>query len=362
LILTAAATCYPSVEMVEETRMVEGREGENTSSLEQSPPRVIETEPPLPGHSDEPPKGMFAMGVAILWAVLAFAFGFEAVVNINDWLRPAGGTPDAILAGVDLVLCFALGILAVILWKARDWLPKQVADSAIAVSTNPSAWVAVALVILIISALPQLLQPQKASPTADEIANAVVRAMPSATSGANEQTLSLVQAQLREVQAQRDQALREQDSTNQRLAALGAVMPNPLHSDAVKWKLTSDLAYVSHDGGIKKCKIIINKDSTQYSETYTQDLKDILNVVNWQFDEMVSDYPLPRGMSITAVNQELAQGCAQMFSQRLSSDVKWHGAPLAVQVRWAMSNNIPSHLFSCGGGCIEIGIGDDPEQ
>jgi hypothetical protein len=35
LILTAAATCYPSVEMVEETRMVEGREGENTSSLEQ---------------------------------------------------------------------------------------------------------------------------------------------------------------------------------------------------------------------------------------------------------------------------------------------------------------------------------------
>ena len=166
LILTAAATCYPSVEMVEETRMVEGREGENTSSLEQSSPRVIETEPPLPGHSDEPPKGMFAMGVAILWAVLAFAFGFEAVVNINDWLRPAGGTPDAILAGVDLVLCFALGILAVILWKARDWLPKQVADSAIAVSTNPSAWVAVALVILIISALPQLLQPQKASPTA----------------------------------------------------------------------------------------------------------------------------------------------------------------------------------------------------
>jgi len=149
----------------------------------------------------------------------------------------------------------------VILWKARDWLPKQVADSAIAVSTNPSAWVAVALVILIISALPQLLQPQKASPTADEIANAVVRAMPS---GANEQTLSLVQAQLREVQAQRDQALRERDSTNQRLVALGAVRPNPLHSDAVKWKLTSDLAYVSHDGGIKKCKIIINKDSTQY--------------------------------------------------------------------------------------------------
>jgi hypothetical protein len=134
---------------------------------------------PLPGHGDEPPKGVFAMAVSILWGVLAFGFGFEAVVNFNDWLRPAGSTQDAIIAGVDLILCFALGVLAVILWKARDWLPRRVADSAIAVSTNPSVWVAVALVILILSALPQLrLQPQKAAPTADEIATAVARALP----------------------------------------------------------------------------------------------------------------------------------------------------------------------------------------
>jgi hypothetical protein len=131
----------------------------------------------LPGHSDEPPKGIFAMGVSILWGVLAFAFGFEAVVNFNDWLRPTGSTQNAIIAGIDLVLCFCLGVLAVILWKARDWLPRRVADSAIALSTNPSIWVAVALVILILSVRPQL-QIQKAVPTADEIAAAVARALP----------------------------------------------------------------------------------------------------------------------------------------------------------------------------------------
>jgi hypothetical protein len=141
--------------------------------------REVESPELPPGHSDEPPKGVFAMAIAILWGVLAFAFGFEAVVNFNNWLRPLGDTQDAIIAAVDLILCFALGVLAVILWKARDWLPRRVAESAIAVSTNPSVWVAVALVILIISALPQLrLPPEKAIPTADEIAKAVIRELP----------------------------------------------------------------------------------------------------------------------------------------------------------------------------------------
>jgi hypothetical protein len=143
----------------------------------------------LPGHTDEPPRGIFTMAVSILWGVLAFAFGFEAVVNFNDWMRPAGTAQDAAIAGIDIVSCVALGIFAVILWKAKDWLPKRVADSAIAVSTNPSIWVAVALVLLIISTLPQLRlygispiakdigrvvqQTSNPSPTADEIANAV---------------------------------------------------------------------------------------------------------------------------------------------------------------------------------------------
>ena len=110
-----------------------------------------QAEASLPGHSDEPPKGVFAMAVSILWGVLAFAFGFESVVNFNEWLHPNGSAQDAVIAGVDLVLCFALGILAVTLWKARTWLPHRAANSAIAVSTNPFVWVAVSLIMLIIS-------------------------------------------------------------------------------------------------------------------------------------------------------------------------------------------------------------------
>jgi hypothetical protein len=165
--------------------MAERRKEEDISPLDGSLSLAIEsTELPLPGHSDEPPKGVFAMAVAILWGVLAFATGFEAVVNFNAWLRPGGDTQDAIIAGVDLVLCFALGILAVILWKARGWFPKRVAYSAIAVSTSPSVWVAVVLVILVISALPQLqLRSQKVDQTPDEIAAAVVRALPKEIAG-----------------------------------------------------------------------------------------------------------------------------------------------------------------------------------
>jgi hypothetical protein len=134
---------------------------------------------PLPGHSDEPPEGVFAMAVSILWGVLAFACGFESVVYFNAWMG-SGNIQDAVIAGIDLFLCFALGMLAVILWKRRNWLPQSVAASAAAVAANPTIWVAVVLVMLIISGLPRLQTPQI---PAEEIAAAVVRQMPLAGSG-----------------------------------------------------------------------------------------------------------------------------------------------------------------------------------
>jgi hypothetical protein len=303
------------------------------------------------GMSDdrrESPSDKAVLGVCeLLGLVFALPFG-------DDLFR---GTP---ITAVPFAHYVYLGIG--VLWAAigplwptmRRRFPHSIFVSTLGrAALDARTWIFVLLIAFVYLTIP-------APPSAVEIATAVARALSnstSASSAADEQS-----RQLREAQSQRDQAIQERNSANQRLAALGAATPNPLHSDGIKWKLTSGLAFVIHDKEIiKKCKIIINKEQTPYSETYAQDLKDILNVLNWQFDEMVSDSPLPRGLSITAVNQQPAQECAQMFSQRLSSDLKWHGAPLAVQVRWAMPNNIPSHLFTCGGGCVEIEIGNDPD-
>ncbi len=121
---------------------------------------------PLPGHSDEPPKGIFTMAVSILWGVLAFACGFESVVSFNAWMA-SRSLQDAVISVIDLVLCFALGALAVTLWKRKEWLPQRVSASAKAVAANPVVWVAVVLVMLVISARNQ---PQL---SADDIAKAV---------------------------------------------------------------------------------------------------------------------------------------------------------------------------------------------
>jgi uncharacterized membrane protein YciS (DUF1049 family) len=111
------------------------------------------TPAPLPGHGDEPPKTHFAMFIAFLWAVLALGFGLEAVVHFNGWLA-TGSTQEAGIASIDIIFGLALGALAVSLWLRKDWLPQRVTRAAIAVSTNPTVWVAVALGHELINGIP----------------------------------------------------------------------------------------------------------------------------------------------------------------------------------------------------------------
>jgi hypothetical protein len=126
----------------------------------------------LPGHADESPRTYFTMFVAFLWGVLALGFGLEAVVHFNGWLATRS-TQEAGIAGVDVILGLFLGMVAVSLWLRKDWLPQRVTSAAIAVSTNPTVWVAVALVVLIISARPMTTPPI----SADDIARSVVAAL-----------------------------------------------------------------------------------------------------------------------------------------------------------------------------------------
>ncbi|HEV2188963.1 MAG TPA: hypothetical protein VGR70_17270 [Stellaceae bacterium] len=133
-------------------------------------PSSLPSDASLPGHGDEPPTGFFAMSVAILWAVLAFACGFEAIVYFNSWIV-SRNFQDALVSGVDLVLCFALGGIALTLWQRREWLPQRIAEAARAVALNPAVWVAVVLIIL----APQIWsQKIAATSSTDEIAKAVL--------------------------------------------------------------------------------------------------------------------------------------------------------------------------------------------
>src|SRR5271169_2215465 len=289
---------------------------------------------PLPGHSDEPPKGVFAMGISILWGVLAFACGFEAVVNFNGWLA-TGSIQNVIIAAVDLVLCFALGLLAVILWQRREWLPQRAAESARAISVNPSVWVAVVLVMLIISAPPQLRQSASA-PTAEEIAKAVVRELPP-----NKTTSPPQQAALQTAPA----------------------LSNSLHDDAVKYLFVRDVKAALKQQQIPApgCHIILVHYAIPYSENFAIDFKELFGtVLGWPVDDRIATTTLPRGLSIRSTEDEPSKSCAKYMDGRLRSRLTWRNGSMPVDLGWEKPAEMSEYLRKCD-GCVEIGIGNPPE-
>lgn len=102
------------------------------------------------------PEGWRSLGVSILFGIFAFAFGFEAVVNFNDWLLGQGPSYLAVSIA-DAAVCLVLSAVALIAWKGREILPAKVIHSLSTVANNGFVWLGSLLAIFIILAMPNFI-------------------------------------------------------------------------------------------------------------------------------------------------------------------------------------------------------------
>ena len=58
-----------------------------------------------------------------------------------------------------------------------------------------------------------------------------------------------------------------------------------------------------------------------YSETYADDLKAVLNVVDWKFHEVFATEELPRGLSLRSFETGLSRTCLDTLRERLNNDL-----------------------------------------
>jgi hypothetical protein len=121
------------------------------------------------------PENWRSLGVSILFGIFAFAFGFEAVVNLNSGLLGEGAA-YYFVAVADAVMCLFLAAIALLILRGRAVLPAALFSSAQRISQNAYIWVGSIIAIFIVLALPHLLSQISAlvvaskSPTAAEIA------------------------------------------------------------------------------------------------------------------------------------------------------------------------------------------------
>ena len=126
------------------------------------------------------PEGWLSLSVAILWVIFAFAFGFEAVVNFNDWLL-GHGPSYAVVAGIDALLCVFIAVIALVLWRGRILLPAGFVASANRAAGSASVWTAVLIVLLVVLGLPHFITHVGftfVSPGQEEVNNSITENPP----------------------------------------------------------------------------------------------------------------------------------------------------------------------------------------
>jgi hypothetical protein len=166
---------------------------------------------------------------------------------------------------------------------------------------------------------------------------------------------SQLRAQLAEVQSQRDQANRELDAARQQLAKISppSPMPNPLHDEATKWRLAKNLRYLSSRTA-NLCEVVIVRYQESYSEHYSDDIKDLLTVVGWNYHEAFASTELPTRLSLRAVNHGESYACEEMFRQRLNNDIQ---PALNPPWSWASGADM-KYMKECSGPCFELDVGN----
>lgn len=136
---------------------------------------------------------------------------------------------------------------------------------------------------------------------------------------------------------------------------------NPLHSDAMKWKITQVLSRSVGGSNGSKCKVTINRYQLPYAEDYSADLKAILYVMGFQYDETFASGTLPHELTIRYVQGGQNNNCAAYLINSLRQATEKDGNGIFLNGTDIPEQNAPEYLKNCPAnqGCVEIGIGNE---
>jgi hypothetical protein len=131
---------------------------------------------------------------------------------------------------------------------------------------------------------------------------------------------------------------------------------NPLDSEEAKWSAVSRL----HDGfersHAQKCKVSIVRYQLPYAEDFSDSIKEIFKVLDWPISESFATGQLPRGLSVKfAQGLPISQLCQNIMVNSFNA-ISWKTGV------WAGNAVFPGSPSEVCRDCIEIDIGNDPEQ
>jgi hypothetical protein len=197
---------------------------------------------------------------------------------------------------------------------------------------------------LIIAAFAYLVGPFiyyrfQSPPSAEEIAQAIIRALP------------------------RQQITAASPPSQPAASQPSTPYVNPLHDWLSKWQIVLGIRMaILHSGLSANCQITIVRYPETYAEDYAADFKQILDVIGWKYDEHFAQGTLQKELTIHAV---VAPGpsneCASALSERLNNaDMRTcKGNPPNIVVFNLLESKAPSYLRNCPDGCIEVDFGNE---
>jgi hypothetical protein len=137
-----------------------------------------------------------------------------------------------------------------------------------------------------------------------------------------------------------------------------AAFVNPIHDDAVKWKLARDLRILSSKIN-GKCDTIIVRYQGPYSEHYADDLIEVLKTVGWGIKQHFASDQLPNDLSLRTTESGISRECADALKQRLDNTAEGRTGSLHTSLT-VVSARTP-YMNTCSSECTEIDIGNDPQ-
>jgi hypothetical protein len=296
-----------------------------------------------------------AIGQSV-WGVLILGWGLELIISVLDvqWARAF------------FALAGGVAFLAVLVHS------EELRNRLMAI--NPNWVVAAAFVCLLVLILSPFIEEKRwpfsawssqsaQAPSANEIAAAVIKALPKQTSGPDDSTIRAerdrARSDLAAVTAERDKLKNELDSIPKRPPYV-----NPLHDPILKWGFVSSLQNRFKNGGITpECRVTIVQTPESYAQDFAADFEQILDAANWKYFSQIATSPVRKGISVRAAYDDAkSKECADSLVSIIGGQTRTRsGSSMDDPHQWIRSDDpgTPNYLKNCPAGCIEVSFGLD---